>query len=288
MLNKWKDIPLWVKIIIIIPLFIFPLAVHLLFIIPAISKYCEAQWGAGDLLGFCGGYLAFLGPTMLSFVALKQNEEFKKSNDKAQARLERISLKANELNVRANELSLISKIIDCQQDRYRKIEHLLHQYADLMTRNNFCKIFVIDPISCTIDGIERRKVEFQALSNEANTICVEIIRLISLDKRKSSIEDKLLNYIQLYYFTAFVEINGQIPKGKKEEDSYLNSLDKCRFNYCTCMVKYLSEYSDDIDKAMYTTMTLEEVRNLFNPPKKENTNNGKNENGIPESDRPEC
>ena len=282
MLNKWKDIPLWVKIVIIIPLFIFPLAVHFLFIMPAVSSAFEAQWSAGELLSFCGGYLAFLGPTMLSFVALKQNEEFKKSNDEAQDRLERINLQANELNS-------IRIIIEFHISRYNLIEKLLNEFESNLSAENFMNEY-IDVINATPKEIYQKEQIYYKQNEEYEYKWREITRCILPDRPNASNRKEIVNKaseLKDYYFSLNGKDFDRISV-KGFNDKFLETLSKKHREFQKLKEDYLVKYYADLRQIMYTPMTLEEVRNIFNPPLKEEPNNGKNENGIPESDRSEC
>lgn len=66
--------------------------------VPAIINICfknaapvgwlEAEWSAGDALGYYGDVLGFLGTVLLSALALYQNYEIKKASDEKQALIE--------------------------------------------------------------------------------------------------------------------------------------------------------------------------------------------------------
>ena len=55
-------------------------------------------WEAKDALSFYGSYLAFLGTVSLGALSLFQNQKFKKENDNAQLKIERINHKLLELD----------------------------------------------------------------------------------------------------------------------------------------------------------------------------------------------
>ncbi len=56
--------------------FIAPLiVVHILFLIPAPVPFLSAQWGAGDVIAYCAGFMAFSGTVFLGITANKQNSE---------------------------------------------------------------------------------------------------------------------------------------------------------------------------------------------------------------------
>ncbi|MBR5129201.1 MAG: hypothetical protein IKU67_04010 [Firmicutes bacterium] len=51
------------------------LLVQLLFLIPAPCKYLVAVWGEGDMLGYFGDIISFIGTIFLGFIAVSQTEE---------------------------------------------------------------------------------------------------------------------------------------------------------------------------------------------------------------------
>lgn len=56
--------------------FIAPLiVVHVLFLIPAPFPFLAAKWGAGDVIAYCAGFMAFSGTVFLGVTANKQNSE---------------------------------------------------------------------------------------------------------------------------------------------------------------------------------------------------------------------
>ncbi len=79
---------------------VFAIVVHILYSIPAPTECLVHKWEAGDIL-------TYVSTVALGLLAVWQNQRFKEENDKAQERLERISIEANELNT-------ISRFIDVE------------------------------------------------------------------------------------------------------------------------------------------------------------------------------
>ncbi len=72
----------WIKkhktkvIIILVGLFCCPLvSIHLLFKLTAPFEWLSAEWDAGDLLGYCGTFLAFIGTMFLGYIAILQSKQ---------------------------------------------------------------------------------------------------------------------------------------------------------------------------------------------------------------------
>ncbi len=64
-----------------------PTVINLMFKIPSIELFA-AEWTAGDALDFYGTVLSFISTTVLSVIALWQNNVIKKESDRHTARLE--------------------------------------------------------------------------------------------------------------------------------------------------------------------------------------------------------
>lgn len=74
------------KIIVIISsiilIFGIPLIIHVLFKIHAGIPFLEAEWSAGEILGYYGSILSFIGTVVLGVLALYQNRLIKEESDK--------------------------------------------------------------------------------------------------------------------------------------------------------------------------------------------------------------
>lgn len=78
----------WIKkhkatsVLVIIGLFIIPIiVVHLLFKWKSNIEFIQAEWEAGDILAYIGGFYAFLGTVIFSMLTLWQNDVIDKKND---------------------------------------------------------------------------------------------------------------------------------------------------------------------------------------------------------------
>lgn len=86
--NKLINIANWIMkhktitTIIVILLFSIPLIiVHFLFKWDSNNYWIVAEWSAGDIIAYIAGFEAFIGTTLLSFLALWQNQKHKLEND---------------------------------------------------------------------------------------------------------------------------------------------------------------------------------------------------------------
>lgn len=85
----------WIKkyrklllIIIFISIFLVPAIIHILFKIYPKNYFFIAEWSAGELLGYYGSILSFLGTVILGALSLYQNHLLKIETDKRTALLE--------------------------------------------------------------------------------------------------------------------------------------------------------------------------------------------------------
>lgn len=85
----------------IILIFGIPFAIHIFFKIHAPCSFLEAEWTAGDILGYYGAILSFAGTVVLGVLALYQNHIIKEEADKRTEILER-----REYNMRMPKFSV--------------------------------------------------------------------------------------------------------------------------------------------------------------------------------------
>ena len=82
----------WWIVVWAIASIVFAFVLHCIFSIDAKVPFWQAKWSAGDIL-------TYTSSVILGLLALWQNQRFKTENDKAQARLETLSIHANELQI---------------------------------------------------------------------------------------------------------------------------------------------------------------------------------------------
>lgn len=126
MVTKWFETPLVRNAIIISGL--FALIIHILYSIPAPFEFLVHKWEAGDIL-------TYVSTIALSLLAVWQNQKFKEENDKAQETMERQNNEAQarleRINIEANELSIISRIIDQENQYLIRLEKSAHIFLEV-------------------------------------------------------------------------------------------------------------------------------------------------------------
>ena len=69
-------------VLIVIALFVIPLIiVHILFKIKTNKYWIYADWSSGDIISYIAGFESFIGTTLVSILALWQNQKHKNEND---------------------------------------------------------------------------------------------------------------------------------------------------------------------------------------------------------------
>ena len=69
-------------LLIVVALFAVPLViVHILFKLTTNQYWIYADWSSGDVISYIAGFEAFIGTTLLSILALWQNQKHKQEND---------------------------------------------------------------------------------------------------------------------------------------------------------------------------------------------------------------
>jgi hypothetical protein len=88
-IKKHKALFIIICVIIFIALIGVPFAINLLFKADTNITVFQAEWSAGDVLGYYGAVLSFLGTVILGTLALYQNHLIKEEADKKAALLEK-------------------------------------------------------------------------------------------------------------------------------------------------------------------------------------------------------
>ena len=81
--NKSSNHRMIICLLLIVLLFCFcgPILINVLFKLKTTHKFFIAEWGAGDALVYYGSVLTFISTTILSSLAVWQNQMLKKSTD---------------------------------------------------------------------------------------------------------------------------------------------------------------------------------------------------------------
>lgn len=129
------------KLIVLFFLFIcigIPFIIHCLFKIYPSEEYSFfiAEWGAGELLQYYGGVLAFLGTVVLGALSLYQNDIIRRESDKRIESQEKRERDANMPRFRVKFVSCSGMLSDMKV----KIENISENVANDVLVYNICVV----------------------------------------------------------------------------------------------------------------------------------------------------
>lgn len=228
----------------------FAIIIHILFSIEADTKYLEARWSAGDLL-------SYIGTVTLGFLALWQNKKMQENNDKTQARLEKIS-------IHANEISIINRIVEYQAERIRQLKKHMDIFSELCTPPTIAKALSKDGIH-NIPSI----MGLSDLESQIHSSFFAVGRLLREDQTVKHNDDHPLKKALT---TLYIETESTIKK-YRDGDIQLDNiqlitknaklLSKLGDNFIQEKERYISNEEAKYRKLLLKDMTLDEIRNLY-------------------------
>lgn len=125
-------------------------AIHFAFYFPAKYEWLVHQWDAGDIL-------TYISTVALGLLAIWQNQKFKEENDKAQEKMEQQNREAQvrleRINIEANEQSVISRIINYEDEYLARVEEAAHRFLNSSSTST-----LLHAINDAIDNKDPMKV----------------------------------------------------------------------------------------------------------------------------------
>lgn len=247
-----KTIRAWIKKHIVatwaVISFIFAVAVHAVFAVPAPNAWLVAKWSAGDIL-------TYGGTVSLGLLAVWQNNRFKEENDTSQQRLER-------LTVQANELTTINKIIEVESARLERLrktfddfttacdpQTLTTVYADTIASPNSALAIVAKMVSA------EKKIDdgFFALSRELRS-----------DTNLQSNDNDPLKISLRNFYSAAKEYVDRVKNSPTEDFSlFVTVLSEARNEFISQRERYLVSRERKLHKVIYGNLSLEEIKSLY-------------------------
>lgn len=229
---------------------LFAIVIHILFCLETSNKYLIARWGAGDIL-------AYASTVALGLLAMWQNKKQQEENDKAQDRLESISIRTNELNV-------INKIVEFESNRIQSLKQVMDDYASNCNPQAVALAMAKDMLHFpSVIGL----TELEKVIDE---LFINVGRLMRIDDVLQYHDDHPLNcaYVNLYH-CAKRSINN-IRDGKIDTNDHqamekdAKTLAHFRDEFLHEREKYLVEQEIKLKKLLFEELTLEEIRGLYN------------------------
>lgn len=198
----------WIKkhkiFVVVLSFFIIfgiPFLIHVLFKIHPKNDFWVAEWTAGDLLGYYGAILAFIGTVVLGMLALYQNHIIKVESDK----------RAELLEQRERESNMPKFIASCRQCNGNtsnlkfSIKNISENLASDITVQN---IKIVKPDNTVFWTAERTYKKDSLTSTEE----------MKVDLTNSSIrEDGYTFLMEMTCRDKFNELHRYIIKGEHEK-----------------------------------------------------------------------
>ncbi len=254
MKKLWDWLTNHIVITLIICSVVFALIVHCLYSMPAPSEWWKHKWGAGDIL-------TYVSTVTLGLLAVWQNQRFKEENDKAQERLEKISLKANELN-------LISKIVENESQYIAMLDDTFNELFDLCGVDNLSIL-----MSGPFDG------------NKLMDNMKKIVRFSSKFKQAMMSGYRLQGYDVIPLYSKCAKVFGTASSILVEYgETRSKNRDKLNEMVALCSEAenekdvYICLRRNVLQTILYEGLSISEIRNLYTKP--EEIEYGKNENGV--------
>lgn len=220
----------------------------LIFVIPIIIYLISdsLEW-----LMFYGTMFSGAGAIVLGYIAIDQNNKFKKENDKTQEQLEKSNKEAQErlekINERSNELNAINVILGYENQLYYDIHKALDRFSSRYDPKRIIHYF----------GNEKEYSMFDDVNKIIDDDFINIIMLLLRVNDDSS--KNLYDAISDYYLTFKLIIKLDCINEEK-----INELSFSCCTYENAKLLFLKNYQEKIDKAIYDNLSLVEIKKLFN------------------------
>lgn len=238
--------------------------------ISVLAPRVSSEVSADGLLGYIIQAISAAGTIFLAYVAIHQNEQFKLENDKAQERLEKTALTAN-------ELSIIAKVIEYESANLSRLVDASTQFFSVCSVEKIIEFLRENAISGSSAGmylsVELRKNEVaQAFSDVSDEI------MLDFDNHKYA-EDATSCIANLYKATITL-----IDKIYQSEENYssdivnatqtvIDARKQCR----EIMNLIIKRKRILLDSIVFNNFTYEQIKEIHCGVKKETRRDEKHE-----------
>ena len=245
-MSKWVKSHLFCTWIVCSAIFAF--GVHCLFSIPACSEWFAAKWSAGEIL-------TFVSTVALGLLAVWQNKQFKKESDISQARLEK-------LTVQANELVVIGKIIEYESANLSRLRDACDDFSIACDPQYLSSVISREAIlsGSMVSLLAEAVIAEKRIDDSFFALCRELRidpKVFKNDK------DPVKISASNYYWQAkhFVDRAKELPN--KSPTQELEKLTKARDDFIGVRERYLRDRVNVLNKAIYGNLTLDEIKQLY-------------------------
>ncbi len=246
-------------ICVLLGIFGVPFIINICFQQDAPANVLIAKWSAGDALSFYGAILTFIGTTIISIVALWQNQKYKEDNDAAQKRLEDISQRANELNA-------INTIIEYELKKYERLEKLLEDFFEITQMQNMALNLASD---------DELLFSTAQIKNTLDFTYASIAKELRYRNNRND-ASFAASVCELYDNTKAILL--ALKNGKTPTEDIVKAHHTCWIKYANSKSKFLLMQRKNLDRVIYSNLSLEEIKKVFTVNSKEAVDNGQTEN----------
>lgn len=242
----------WWIVIWAIASVVFAFVLHCLFSIGAKEPFWQAKWGAGDILTYTSSII-------LGLLALWQNQRFKTENDEAQARLEKLS-------VRANELQITSKLVEHETERISLLRELFQTFFDACA----CSCLVAD--YKTLSKTEKAYSDYSTLRvSHIRTSYQVLLQQLNMDKRCGTLVDDVIKSSGLLSASA-IKLILSFTIAQSENKTYQDTKGifpqvedqlPLEETLCNQFYTYLTELEKERNSLIFENYTLDELQAIY-------------------------
>lgn len=229
---------------------LFAVVIHVLFCLETSNKYLVARWGAGDIL-------AYASTVALGLLAMWQNKKQQEENDKAQNRLENISIRANELNI-------INKIVEFESNRVQSLKVAMDEFT------NACNPQAVG-LAMAKEGIENipSMLGLAELEKVVDNSFVNVGRYMRVDTALQYNDNHPLNkaFANLYVCTknniSDLRSNKIDMNDQRKIEALAETLAHFRDEFLQERENYLEEQEKKLKKVLFDDLSLKEIQAMY-------------------------
>lgn len=231
--------------IIIIILFIF--VIHFLFSIEAPYKWLIPNWSAGDIL-------TFIGTVSLGLLAIWQNNNLQKTNEKSQERMELLAKESN-------ELAIISKIIEYETARLNNLRLKTKNFLDATNTTALTKeLSTVSQQEATFRKLYI-KIKVENQNKQINLCTIELLSELG----NYTNDEKVLYLIEEMskYANMAKKLNNTVLENSATEATSQEKA-KLENSFTNNIYKFISDKTTFINKAISGHLTYEQIKKIYN------------------------
>lgn len=241
---------------IVIGCILVPLVINLLFGIE-VKGILIAKWKAEDALAYSAGVLSFIGMVVLGYISYEQA--------KGANRMAELAAKSAS---EANEISMISRILEFEEKNLNCVKDCYEKFYDLHLPQNIIKTV----LACMNPDHSIDVSKIQMLVDYRNDLLNSLMqygRSLNIDSKR--IKEELIEFSDI-----IVRVNGKAVKIMdyystldldKSVEWDVEKIKEYKEDFMEWSVKgnnYILERENKLKMVLYSKMTLEEIRELYN------------------------